>query len=197
MRSSTGPRFESRLTARLLAGPPGAMTKLPTKTQSAETGSKYPTHRARACLLTNGTARSTAPKSQASSPRAKATTNPKGVGDEPGRLVGQPRQHERAVEAQEKAEKHPRHLDQRKPDQSGQPAFSGHPGVEGGQPQEHQRGAHGAESVERHPKARLRRDGGFHARAEHGPQDDVQDERDGAEEDQEATDSGEPHASHR
>jgi quercetin dioxygenase-like cupin family protein len=57
--------FESRLTARLLAGPPGAMTKFPTKTQSAEAGSTYPTHRACAGPLTNGTARSTAPTSQA------------------------------------------------------------------------------------------------------------------------------------
>src|SRR5215204_1867004 len=117
-------------------------------------------------------------------------------GDEPGRLVGQPRQHERTIEAQEQAEKHPRHLYQREPDQSGQPALSGHPGVDGGQPQEYQRGAQGAKRVGRHPKARLRRDGRVHARGEHGSQDDVQDERDGADEDQEAADLGEPRASH-
>src|SRR5215203_5779439 len=64
------------------------MTKLPTKTQSAEAGSTYPTHRARDGPLTNGTARSTAPTSQASSPRANATTNPEGVGDEPATSRG-------------------------------------------------------------------------------------------------------------
>src|SRR5215208_1603787 len=101
-------------------------------------------------------------------------------GDEPGRLLGQPRQHKRAVEAQEQAEKHQRNLDQREPDQTGQPALWSHPGVDGGQPQKHQRGAQGTKSVDLYPKARLSRDGGINARAEHAPQNDVQDEREGA-----------------
>jgi hypothetical protein len=72
----------------LLAGPPGAMTRVPTTTHRAEAGTTYPTQRGRTRPLTNGTARSTAPKSQASSPKAKATTNPKGVGDEPATSRG-------------------------------------------------------------------------------------------------------------
>src|SRR5215213_2751263 len=46
-------------------------------------------------------------------------------GDEPGRLLGQPRSHERAVEAQEQAEKHPRNGDKREPGDSEQPALWG------------------------------------------------------------------------
>src|SRR5215203_3618716 len=82
------PKVREQVDGQVARGPARRNDATPTKTQRAEAGSTYPTHRARDGSLTNGTARSTAPTSQASSPRANATTNPEGVGDEPATSRG-------------------------------------------------------------------------------------------------------------
>src|SRR5215212_10460827 len=119
--SSTGPRFESRLMARFFAGPLGAMARSPTTTQSAEAGSTYPT---RPHPSTDKRGREKhGPYKPGNESDDEGDNEPYGegcrVGHERGRLVGQPRQHKLAVETQEHAEEHPRHLDQRDPDQAG------------------------------------------------------------------------------
>jgi hypothetical protein len=74
--SSTGPRFESRFTARLVAGPFGRDDEVPDHRHERRGDQHVPTQRGCATPRMNGIARSTVPVSTTTSPAMNAMISP-------------------------------------------------------------------------------------------------------------------------